>query len=92
MIGLFVACQVFTWEERYVGLSIWLHLDCFCLELEARWLQWRDNEISCVYGREHSYSDLSSDKNIWTSLVSMCGRELAAFVLLLFKNFLIHNR
>lgn len=40
-------------------LVIWLCLDCVCLELAARWLQLRDNEISRVHRRESPYSDLS---------------------------------
>lgn len=38
---------------------IWMRLDCVCLELAARWLQLRDNEISRVQRREGPYSDLS---------------------------------
>lgn len=38
---------------------IWMCLDCVCLELAARWLQLRDNEISRVRRREGPFSDLS---------------------------------
>ena len=42
-----------------MSLVIWMCLDCVCLELAARWLQLRDNEISRVRRREGPYSDLS---------------------------------
>lgn len=38
---------------------IWMCLDRVCLELAARWLQLRDNEISRVHRREGPHSDLS---------------------------------
>lgn len=48
-----------TRGECYVSPIIWMCLDCVCLELAARWLQLRDNEISRVRRREGPYSDLS---------------------------------
>lgn len=57
---------------------IWMYLDCVRLELAARWLQPRDNELFEVHRREGPSSDcLRSGNHIWAALAYLSSLFVA---------------